>query len=152
VGVDEARYRALAARSLIEPRTAAEAIGKLQAIDALCKSDMPVPGEKFRQDLLDLLSNPFPSWEGSRVTSMCNRLLELFEPPDVDYPSETPWEPAADDYWHPDARWAEVDQHDSQGIRDAWRGRLTGIPNGPWPRGKDIEADWAEEPEEGDAA
>lgn len=126
-------YRVLAERSLRAPQTASQARLKVRAMSQLCESGRPVPIDRFRQDALALIANPFDDWLGSRVASMAEKVLAMLDGQVYDVPSETPEAGVTPGYWHPepeDSPWRNLDCRDSQGLRDRWRERLQGSPEG----------------------
>jgi hypothetical protein len=130
--MDETEYAVLGRQSLLEPRSASQALVKLAAMDQLARAGAPIPLDRFRADLLALLEHPFDTWEGSRVLSRARRLLNFIdEGPELDFESEQPDEIASPLYWPgPKDEFAALDVHDTEGSRDEWRARLEGPA--PW--------------------
>src|SRR5215469_5229959 len=100
--MDEARYRILGFQALTEPRTASGGLQKVGAMDELCRSGMPIPVDRFRQDLIEILENPIDSYEGARLLGRARKLLDYIddELPEGEHPSDTPDQLAPEGYWH----------------------------------------------------
>jgi hypothetical protein len=108
-------------------------------MDELARTDGRVPTEEFEVVLIHAMSNPYGNWEGSRAASMAAQLLSYISScldDGLDWPSDAPDAIAGPDYWPGPSEFSDLDQGDTEGLRDEWRARLQGPP--PWKPGQDL--------------
>jgi hypothetical protein len=114
-----------------------------QSIATLIEFNEPVPLERVRTILGEIIENQFGTYQSARAVSIASNCLDLLDgQPDLVWPSDTPLDTVEPGYWPWDTDPPQAGQlaeeewlflTDSYFQRDTWHVADAGHP-GPWRR------------------
>jgi hypothetical protein len=139
--MDLARRQRLIRLASAHPRSSSEVMLQAQSIATLIEANEPVPLERVREILGQIIENQFGTYQSARAVSIARNCLDLLDgQPDLEWPSDDPWDQVSEGEWPwdrdpPDAEQIADDEWlylgDCHAQRTAWR---VAICDPPWAR------------------